>query len=65
MKIALIRLALVAVSGLVALLILEGTLRLSGIAGGQDRLSFYEFDQELGWVTKKSEKEVLLAIGRR
>lgn len=51
-----LNLALAAVGCLIALVLLEFALRLNGISGGQDRLSVYQFDQELGWTTRESYK---------
>lgn len=39
---------------LVAVLLIETTLRIYGITTEQDRLSVYEFDSTLGWRTRKS-----------
>ena len=45
--------ALVLISSFLGLLLLEGSLRVYGITGDQGRLSSYEFDNQLGWRTKK------------
>lgn len=50
------KLALVCLGGLIGLLLMEGGLRLYGIAGQGDRLSVYEFDDTLGWKTKPNTK---------
>ena len=50
------RIGLVALGTLLALMILEGYLRMSGVTGYQETLGIYEFDETLGWRTKQSSR---------
>ncbi|MGQ0734407.1 MAG: SGNH/GDSL hydrolase family protein [Acidobacteriota bacterium] len=52
----LLRMALVLAGCFLALILVETALRVNGISGGQDRMSVYQFDPELGWTTRKSHR---------
>jgi len=51
-----VRIGLICFGVLLALLVLETLLRISGVSGYQETLSIYEFDELLGWRTKESSK---------
>ena len=49
-----VRIGLVVFGTLLALMLLGGNLRMSGVAGYQETLGIYEFDDILRWRTKDS-----------